>query len=237
MQIIQSSINILLHLDKYLPQVVQSFGPLAYALLFFIIFLETGFVITPFLPGDSLLFIAGTIAVSGALNISYLYILLILAAIFGDTVNYWIGHFIGPKVFKRKNARFLKKEYLQKTYEFYEKHGGKTIILARFVPIVRTFAPFVAGVGRMKYGKFLLYNIIGGFLWVSLFLFGGYWFGNLPIIKNNFHLAIFVIIFLSILPGIIEYARHQKEKKGKKAGKEVTFEKISETFEKQHISD
>ena len=211
MEIISGLFNFFLHIDKHVAVIIDNYGPLTYAILFFIIFLETGFVVTPFLPGDSLLFTAGTLASTTSLNPLILFILLALAAIIGDTVNYWTGHFVGPKVFKEKNNRFLKKEHLDKTNKFYEKHGGKTIILARFIPIIRTFAPFVAGVGRMSYFHFISFNIVGGVLWVGMFVFGGYYFGSLPIIKNNFHLVIFVIIFLSILPAIIEYLRHRKK--------------------------
>ena len=206
MQIANTLVDLFLHLDKHLNTIIGQFGIYTYILLFIVIFCETGLVVTPFLPGDSLLFAAGTFASIGSLHIWWLYGILLFAAILGDTVNYWIGHFVGPKVFHTK-SRLLKKEYLDRTHKFYEKHGGKTIILARFIPIIRTFAPFVAGIGKMSYGHFISYNIVGGFLWVTLFTFGGYFFGNLPIIKNNFHYAILVIIFLSILPGLIEYIK------------------------------
>ena len=232
MELFSQFINFILHIDKYLIQIIQTYGVLTYALLFGIIFLETGLVVTPFLPGDSLLFVAGTLAAINLLQIHWLVISLTVAAILGDTVNYWIGHHFGPKVFNRENSRFFKKEYLEKTREFYFKHGGKTIILARFVPIIRTFAPFVAGVGKMHYGHFISYNIVGGTLWVLLFTLGGYFFGNLSIVKNNFHLVIVVIIFLSILPGIIEFLKHKRDKK-----KSVTtdFHKLEDTFHKQHL--
>jgi membrane-associated protein len=165
-------------------------------------------VITPFLPGDSLLFAAGSFAALGSLNVWVLFITLIFAAILGDTINYWIGHYIGPKAFSG-NFRFLKKEYLDRTHEFYEKHGGKTIILARFIPIIRTFAPFVAGIGAMNYSRFLVYNVVGAVIWVTLFTFGGYFFGNLPIIKENFTLAILAIILISVLPGVVEFLRER----------------------------
>jgi membrane-associated protein len=199
-------IDIILHMDKYLGQIIQDYGTWTYLLLFFMIFMETGFVITPFLPGDSLLFAAGTFAGLGYLNIGILFVLLAIAAVAGDTVNYWIGHSIGPRAFSG-NVRFLKKEYLDRTHAFYEKHGGKTIIIARFIPIIRTFAPFVAGVGEMTYGKFISYNVIGGIAWVALFTFGGYFFGNLPIVKENFSFVILAIIFISVLPAIIEFIR------------------------------
>lgn len=199
-------IDIILHMDKYLGQIIQEYGTWTYLLLFFVIFIETGVVVFPFLPGDSLLFAAGTFAGLGYLNIGILFVLLSVAAIAGDTVNYWIGHAIGPRAFSG-NIRFLKKEYMDRTHAFYEKHGGKTIIIARFIPIIRTFAPFVAGVGEMTYGKFISYNVIGGVAWVALFTFGGYFFGNLPIVQENFSFVILAIIFISVLPGIIEFIR------------------------------
>lgn len=203
-------INLLLHLDKYLSSVIQTYGTWTYLLLFLIIFMETGFVVTPFLPGDSLLFAAGTFAALGAMKVDVLFLLLAAAAILGDTANYWIGHFVGPRAFSGQ-MRFLKQEYLQRTHEFYEKHGGKTIVLARFVPIIRTFAPFVAGVGKMTYRKFITYNVFGGLLWVALFIFGGYFFGNLSLVRQNFTLVVIAIIFLSILPGIIEYLKDRRQ--------------------------
>lgn len=206
MEFIQNLIEIFLHLDKYLGEVIRNYGTWTYALLFLIIFMETGFVVTPFLPGDSLLFAAGTFAALGDLNISILIILLMVAAILGDTVNYWIGHYIGPRAFSG-NVRFLKKEYLDRTHEFYEKHGGKTIILARFIPIIRTFAPFVAGVGAMTYLHFITYNVVGGIAWVLIFTLGGYFFGNIPAVQENFTYVILAIIFISVLPAIIEFLR------------------------------
>lgn len=205
-------IDFILHLDKYLSLLIQNFGIGTYLILFLIVFAETGLVVTPFLPGDSLLFAAGTFASIGALNVWWLFFLLSAAAITGDSLNYAIGKYMGPKVFRQKNARFLKKEYLDKTHDFYEKYGSKTIVLARFVPIVRTFAPFVAGIGRMSYLKFAFYNIFGGILWVGLLVFGGYFFGNIPIVRQNFSLAIIVIIILSILPMIIEFWKHYRKK-------------------------
>jgi membrane-associated protein len=204
-------IDLFLHLDKHLSVVIQTYGTGTYLFLFFIIFMETGFVVTPFLPGDSLLFAAGTFAspaLGSALNIWILWGLLCLAAVLGDTANYWIGHFIGPKAFSGE-VRFLKKEYLDRTHEFYERHGGKTIILARFVPIIRTFAPFVAGVGSMSYGHFISYNVIGGIAWVSLFTFGGYFFGTLPFVQNNFSLVVLAIIFISVIPAIVEVIKER----------------------------
>jgi len=208
MELIQYLVDFVLHLDKHLNEIIQNFGVWTYLILFLIIFLETGLVITPFLPGDSLLFAAGSFAALGSLNVVVLFVLLSFAAILGDTVNYWIGHYIGPRAFSG-NIRFLKVEYLDRTHEFYERHGGKTIILARFIPIIRTFAPFVAGIGAMTYPKFIAYNVIGGVLWVGLFVFGGYYFGNLPVVKENFALVILAIIFISVVPGLIEFFRER----------------------------
>ena len=210
MDIIIYLIDFFIHLDKYLPIIVQSFGIWAYVLVFIVIFCETGLVVTPILPVDSLLFALGAIAAQGALNIEALCVLLCVAAILGDTVNYAIGHFIGPKVFHYEDSRFFKKEYLLKTHQFYEKHGGKTIIIARFMPIIRTFAPFVAGVGAMSYSKFILFNISGGIAWVCLFLLGGYFFGNIPSVKSNFTLVIIAIVIISVLPGVFEYWRQRR---------------------------
>jgi membrane-associated protein len=212
MNIIQQFIHFILHLDKYLPLWINDYGTLTYLFLFIVIFMETGFVVTPFLPGDSLIFAAGAIAAQGALNIWVLYVVLCAAAILGDTVNYWIGHFIGPRAFSG-NIRFLKKEYIDRTHEFYEKHGGKTIIIARFIPIIRTFAPFVAGVGAMTYPKFIVYNVVGGMAWVALFLFGGYFIGNVPFIKQNFSFVILMIIFISVLPAVIEIINSRRQSK------------------------
>jgi len=205
--------NILLHLDKYLGAVIQDYGAWTYLILFLIIFCETGLVITPILPGDSLLFAIGVFCGLGTLDIKLTLALLSVAAILGDTVNYGVGKFIGPKVFHYEDSRIFKKEYLQKTHAFYEKYGGKTIIIARFVPIVRTFAPFVAGVGSMTYGKFLTFNVVGGLLWVFSITLAGYFFGNIPVVKNNFTAVILGIIFVSVLPGVIEYLRHRRASK------------------------
>jgi len=207
---ISEIINIFLHIDDYLSVIINNYGAWTYALLFLIIFMETGLVVTPFLPGDSLLFAAGTFAGMGSLNIGLLIILLIAAAILGDTVNYWIGHFVGPRAFSG-NTRFLKKEYLDRTHDFFEKHGGKTIILARFIPIIRTFAPFVAGVGAMSYGRFLLYNIVGGIIWVTLFTLGGYYFGRLPFVQDNFTIVVLAIILISVLPAAYEFLKSRLE--------------------------
>lgn len=214
MDLIRSLIDFILHLDKHLVQLIVEYGFWTYLILFLIVFCETGLVVTPFLPGDSLLFAAGALAAvdtTGTLNVGTLWLLLVFAAIAGDSVNYAIGSYLGPKVFER-NVPFLKKEYLDRTHRFYEKHGGKTIILARFVPIVRTFAPFVAGVGTMNYAKFLTYNVVGGLLWVTLFTFGGYLFGNLPFIKNNFTLVTIAIILISVVPMLIDLVRARRER-------------------------
>jgi membrane-associated protein len=208
MELITQLIDLFLHLDKHLSVVIQTYGSWTYFFLFAIIFLETGFVVTPFLPGDSLIFAGGTFAGMGALNIFTLFFLLSLAAFLGDTANYWIGHFVGPKAFSG-NIRFLKKEYLDRTHAFYEKHGGKTIILARFIPIIRTFAPFVAGVGRMSYWHFITYNLVGGITWVALFSFGGYFFGHLEFVQNNFSLVVIAIILISVMPAIYEFIKER----------------------------
>jgi membrane-associated protein len=207
---VSSFFELLLHLDRHLAEFVNQYGAWIYALLFAIIFSETGFVVTPFLPGDSLLFAAGALAAVGEMNVHTLFILLTLAAVLGNTVNYVVGHFLGEKVFS-DNARFLKQQYLDRTHRFFEKHGGKTIILTRFVPIVRTFAPFVAGAGKMSFSRFQTYNVIGGIAWTASFIYGGYFFGNLPFVKENFTLVILGIIIVSIIPGIIEYWRHRTQ--------------------------
>ncbi len=209
MELIRNLIELVMHLDKHLNVIIQTYGVWTYLLLFLVIFLETGLVVTPILPGDSLLFAAGTFAALGSLNVGVLFVLLSIAAVGGDTVNYWIGHFVGPKVFSREDVRFLNKEYLERTHRFYEKHGGKTIILARFIPIIRTFAPFVAGIGKMSYWHFISYNVIGGLAWIALFTFGGYFFGNIPVVKDNFTLAILAIIFISLVPVMIEFVNHR----------------------------
>lgn len=211
MEFFTSFIDLFLHLDKHLNTVIQAYGGWTYLILFLIIFCETGLVVTPILPGDSLLFAVGSFAAMGSLDPLAAFVLLSVAAILGDTVNYSVGRFMGPKVFQKRNSRIFKKEYLEKTHRFYEKYGGKTIILARFVPIVRTFAPFVAGVGAMTYGRFLSFNVIGGLLWIGLFVFGGYFFGSLPIVKKNFTMVILAIIFVSILPGLIELIRNRRQ--------------------------
>jgi membrane-associated protein len=209
MELLKTLIDIFLHIDRHLSEIIQHYGLWTYLIMFTIIFLETGLVVTPFLPGDSLLFAAGTFAALGALDMMWLFVLLSIAAISGDTVNYWIGAYVGPKVFHKEKVRFLNKEYLDRTHQFYEKYGGKTIIIARFIPIIRTFAPFVAGIGSMTYWRFISYNVIGGVAWIVICTLAGYFFGNLPIVKENFSLVILAIIIISILPGIVEYMRHR----------------------------
>jgi membrane-associated protein len=206
---ISFGIDLILHLDRYLDLIIRSFGLWTYLILFIVIFIETGLVVTPFLPGDSLLFAAGAFAAKGSFNVSLLFFMLWLAAVLGDTANYWIGHYVGPRVF-RENVRWLKREYLERTQAFYDKHGGKTIFLARFIPIIRTFAPFVAGIGKMRYGYFITYNVVGGLVWTALFIFGGYFFGNLPFVKDNFSFIIIAIILISVLPAVIEALRNRR---------------------------
>lgn len=209
MELLKALIDIFLHIDRHLSEIIQNYGVWTYLIMFIIIFLETGLVVTPFLPGDSLLFAAGAFAALGALDMVWLFVILSVAAIGGDTVNYWIGAYIGPKIFHKEKVRFLNREYLDRTHQFYEKYGGKTIIIARFVPIIRTFAPFVAGIGSMTYWKFISYNVIGGIAWILICTLAGYFFGNLPIVKENFSLVILAIIIISILPGVIEFMRQK----------------------------
>lgn len=203
-------IDFILHVDRHLTEFVAANGIWVYGLLFLIVFVETGFVVMPLLPGDSLLFAAGAIAATGAMDPAVLCLLLFVAAALGDTVNYHIGNYIGPKVFEHEN-RFIKREYLLQTRAFFERHGGKTIIIARFMPIIRTFAPFVAGVGAMQYRRFLAFNLVGAALWVVSFVVLGYFFGNLPVVKENFTLVIFAIIGISVMPGAIAWVRHKLE--------------------------
>jgi membrane-associated protein len=207
---LEKIVDIALHLDRYLSAIIQHYGLWTYGILFAVIFIETGFVIMPFLPGDSLLFAAGTFAALKALDIRWLLLGLSAAAVLGDTVNYWVGFHLGQRVFRNENSRIFKKVYLERTHAFYEKHGGKTIIIARFVPIVRSFAPLVAGVGRMSYGRFLTFNVVGGVGWVLLLTGTGYFFGNIPFIKNNYSIAVLTIIAISTVPIAVEYLRHRR---------------------------
>jgi len=209
MELIKDFIDIFLHLDTHLDVIIQNYGYWSYMILFLIIFCETGLVVTPILPGDSLLFIAGSLAAKGSFDIGLLFILLSIAAIAGNTVNYWIGYYIGPRIFHDGKVRFLNKAYLERTHKFYEKHGGKTIVIARFIPIIRTFAPFVAGIGFMNLWKFSIYNVSAGIAWVGVFVFGGYYFGNIPVVRKNFTIVILAIIIISVMPAVIEYLRHR----------------------------
>ncbi|MDR2764935.1 MAG: DedA family protein [Tannerella sp.] len=209
-------IDFVVHIDVHLAELVQDYGAWIYGILFLIIFCETGLVVTPFLPGDSLLFVAGTLAAlaTNHINVHLMVLLLISAAVLGDACNYFIGKFFGEKLFRNPNSKIFKQAYLKKTHDFYKKHGGKTIIIARFVPIVRTFAPFVAGMGKMSYSHFFSFNVIGGIAWVALFMYSGYFFGNVDFVKHNLSLLIIVIIFVSILPGIIEVWRQKMKSRG-----------------------
>ena len=211
MEAIKLMIDFVLHIDKYVGVLAETFGVFTYAILFLIIFLETGLVITPFLPGDSLLFVLGAFSAQGTFNVLLLFILLVIAAILGDSVNYWIGNYFGERVFA--NSRFFRKEHLERTKEFYRKHGGKAVVLGRFAPIIRTFVPFVAGVGKMNYPTFLTYNILGAIVWIALFLFAGYFFGNLPLVEKNLTVIIYIIVVISFIPIILEYVRHKRSKK------------------------
>jgi membrane-associated protein len=214
MSLFAKLIDIVVHLDKHLGALIGRYEIWTYLILFVVIFCETGLVVTPFLPGDSLLFACGSFASLGTFEffkVGWVFLALSMAAVLGDTVNYWIGHAMGPKVFQKTDSRIFRKEYLDRTHAFYEKHGGATIIIARFVPIIRTFAPFVAGIGKMSYGRFIAYNVVGGVSWVALFVFGGYFFGNIPLVKKNFSLVIFMIIAISMVPGVVEYLRHRRK--------------------------
>jgi membrane-associated protein len=213
MDILSNMIDLFLHMDEYLAQIIATYGAWTYAILFTIIFVETGLVIMPFLPGDSLLFAAGTFAALGSLNIWFLLLLLSAAAIIGDTVNYSIGHYLGERAY---NIKWIKKEYLEKTHAFFEKHGGKAIFLARFVPIVRTFAPFVAGIGKMNYGYFITYNFVGGITWVLIFTLAGYFFGTIPFVQENFELVIVVIVLISAVPVAFEWIKARNAAKAEK---------------------
>jgi membrane-associated protein len=213
MGFIHDFLEIILHLDKHLLDLCTQYGVWVYAILFVIIFCETGLVVTPFLPGDSLLFAVGSLAAIGALDFTLAIVLLMAAAVLGDTVNYWIGNYVGPKVFHQENNRFLNKEYLVRTHRFYEKHGGKTIIIARFLPIIRTFAPFVAGIGSMTYKRFITFNVVGGALWVLLFVAAGFFFGSVPFVKNNFSLVIIALVLIPGIPSVVEVVRMQLKKR------------------------
>jgi membrane-associated protein len=210
MDLLWMLVDVLLHLDRHLSDVIQQYGVWTYLILFLIVFCETGLVVTPFLPGDSLLFAVGTFAALGALDLALAVVLLSVAAILGDSVNYAIGARLGPRVFHDEGVRFLNRRHLERTHEFYERYGAKTIVIARFVPIVRTFAPFVAGIGQMRYTRFLFYNVAGGVGWIVTLVAGGYLFGNIPVVRRNFSLVIFAIIILSILPALIEVARQRR---------------------------
>jgi len=213
MDIILWFVDVFLHLDKHMDLLIKSFGMWSYVILFLIIFCETGLVVTPVLPGDSLLFAIGAFSAIGSFNPVVIIVTLCAAAILGDTANYWIGHKVGPKVFRKDTARFLNKKHLERTHRFYEKHGGKTIILARFMPFIRTFAPFVAGIGAMTYKKFLAYNVIGGVAWILTFTLGGYYFGNIPAVKRNFTFVIMAIVIISVMPAVIEFLKARYGKK------------------------
>ncbi|UCF90735.1 MAG: DedA family protein [Desulfobacterales bacterium] len=211
MEIFQWIIDLFLHLDRHLAEVIRDYGTLTYILLFVIVFMETGLVVTPVLPGDSLLFAAGTLAAAGFLAVGPIFALCAAAAVTGDSVNYCIGHFVGPRIFARQKSRWFNPRHLDRTHEFYERYGGKTIILARFIPVIRTFAPFVAGIGAMGYARFFCYNVIGGLLWPGVCVFSGYFFGNLPAVKRHFSLVILSIIAISILPGVAELLHNRSE--------------------------
>ncbi len=209
MELITSLLDILLHLDRHLGEIIRDFGVWTYLILFVIVFCETGLVVTPILPGDSLLFAVGTFAALGALDLAVALIVLSVAAVAGDSINYAIGYRVGPSVFRGERSRWLNRKYLDRTHQFYERHGSKTIVIARFVPIVRTFAPFVAGIGRMTYSRFLTYNVAGGIAWIVIFVLGGYLFGNIPVVKRNFTAVILAIIVISVLPAVIEILRQR----------------------------
>ncbi|MEW5889594.1 MAG: DedA family protein [Pseudomonadota bacterium] len=209
MELIVTFWDIVVHLDRHLAALLAQYGTWIYAILFLIIFCETGLVVTPFLPGDSLLFVAGALAATGGMDIAVLCAVLLAAAVIGDNTNYWIGHHIGPTVFRWEQSRFFNRAAFDKTHAFYEKHGGKTIVIARFMPLARTFAPFVAGVARMTYPRFLVIDFFGGCLWIFSLTLAGYWFGNIPLIKNNLSLVILSIVALSLTPALIGYLRHR----------------------------
>lgn len=218
MSVIGNLINIVLHLDKYLNIIIQNYGVWTYGIIFLIIFCETGLVITPFLPGDSIIFATGALASGGMLEVFTLLIVFFLAAVIGDTANYYIGKKIGTGILEKENIRFINKDHLDKAHRFYEKHGSMAIVLGRFIPIIRTFVPFVAGIGKMNYSKFITYNMLGGLLWVSLFLGGGYFFGSLPFIKNNFSYVIIAIIIISLIPAVIAFVSEKKKEENNNDG-------------------
>lgn len=213
MELLAAFVDIVLHLDAHLLALTEQYGVLVYAILFLIIYCETGLVVTPFLPGDSLLFVAGALCGMGALHLEWLIPLLVLAAFSGDNTNYWIGRLVGVRLLKRANAKLIKPEHLARTHAFYEKHGGKTIIFARFLPIIRTFAPFVAGVGLMRYRLFVLFSALGGVLWIAGLSLAGYLFGNIPLVKNNLTLIIVGIIVITLLPALREVIRHRRQQR------------------------
>jgi membrane-associated protein len=217
MDAVKFLIDFVLHIDQHLQVLCGNYGPWVYAILFVIVFCETGLVVTPILPGDSLLFAVGSMAAIGALDVTGVILVLIAAAVLGDTVNYSIGHYVGPKVFHQDHGRLLNKEYLLRTHAFYEKHGGKTIVIARFLPIIRTFAPFVAGIGSMTYPRFLFFNVFGGVMWVLLFVLAGYWFGSIPFIKKNFSLVIIALVLIPGIPAAVEFIRMQIARRKSKA--------------------
>lgn len=214
MELLKLAIDFILHIDNYLDVILKEYGTLAYIILFLIIFAETGLVVTPFLPGDSLLFAIGALSARGDLDIGIILVSLTIAAILGDTVNYRVGAFFKERILRGEKIRFIRETHIERTKEFYEDYGGKTIIIGRFIPIIRTFAPFVAGIGTMEYKKFLAYNVIGGIIWISIFTIAGYYFGNLPVVRKNFTMVIFAIIILSILPAVVEYIRGRNRFKG-----------------------
>jgi membrane-associated protein len=221
MEFLRDVIEFVLHLDRHLLELCTAYGTWVYAIIFVVIFCETGLVVTPILPGDSLLFAVGSLTAIGALDLGTSMIVLALAAILGDTVNYWIGDYVGPKVFHQEHGRLLNREYLLRTHRFYERHGGKTIVIARFLPIIRTFAPFVAGIGTMTYRRFLLFNVTGGILWVCLFVLAGHFFGSIPVIKNNFSLVIIFLVLIPGIPSLVEFIRIQiQRRKSKTASSE-----------------
>jgi membrane-associated protein len=226
MELIKDFIDFILHIDARLVELVSRYGTFSYGILFVIIFCETGLVVTPFLPGDSLLFAVGALSATGALDVYTAAFLMMLAAIIGDSTNYWIGYFAGPKVFRSESSRWLNRKHLERTSQFYEKYGVKTVVIARFMPIVRTFAPFVAGIGRMYYPRFLFFSVLGSILWIGLFVTAGYLFGNIPVVKRNFTLVILAIIFLSILPALIEFARERRSRKPAAGSAEANSRRI-----------